>query len=106
MARLVLFVLLMGMLSSLATVPAFAQATSSVQCRAGIVIVSMKEGTVITCGKNEENQAGGGCDFDGNASCDNAVGIGSCTIVSREVYPPTPRRGSISISPGRINDAP
>jgi hypothetical protein len=63
-------------------------ATSSIKCSNGTVTVStgtssgtcVKEGKVITCGKNETNQAGGGCDASGKASCGNTTGGGSCTI--------------------------
>lgn len=65
-----------------------AQATSSVKCSDGTVTVStgdssgtcVKSGSVFTCGAGQTNQAGGGCDASGKASCGNTGGAGSCTI--------------------------
>jgi hypothetical protein len=77
-------------------------ATSSVKCSNGTVTVSTgsssgtcaKEGTVITCGKNEANQAGGGCDSAGKASCGNTTGSGSCTIALKKKLNVAPGAGA------------
>jgi hypothetical protein len=82
-------------------------ATSSIKCSNGTVTVSngtsggacAKEGTVFTCGKNETNQAGGGCDSDGKASCGNTLGSGSCTIAQGVVRPPKVRPEHITNKP-------
>jgi hypothetical protein len=114
MARSILFALSMGiMLSSLATVPAFAQATSSVKCSDGVVTVSTGSGgrctnkdNVINC-QNPASKKGlqsdwayGGCDNKGKAMCGDSEGHGSCTI-TREA-PSKPSKGGATTRPGSV----
>ena len=90
MVRLTLYALSILLLFWLkSTAPALA-ATSSIECSNGTVTVSTgnnggicaQEGAVFTCGKLQPDQAGGGCDSVGKASCGNTSGSGSCTIAS------------------------
>jgi hypothetical protein len=113
MGRLILFELsLVGMLSSIATVPAFAQASTSVKCSDGTVTVSTGGGgrctnkdKVIDC-ENPASKAGeesdwaiGGCGAQGKAVCGDSQGKGSCTITRQK-----PRKGGATTLPGRINE--
>jgi len=96
MTRLTLCALSIPLVAWLGPTPALAQATSSIKCSDGVVTVStgtsggtcVKGGTVITCGQNQPDQAGGGCDASGKASCGNTTGAGSCTIAQAAVRPP------------------
>jgi hypothetical protein len=96
MTRLTSYAVAIPLLLCLGSTTPVLAATSSVKCSNGTVTVSTgtsggtcgKEGTVFTCGKNEANQAGGGCDSEGKASCGNTSGSGSCTIAQHVVHPP------------------
>jgi hypothetical protein len=107
MARLILFVLSLGMLSLLATPPVFAQATNSVKCGDDVVTVSVKggkctrTGKVIVCSSaGEDNWVAGGCGKDGKAGCSaNVYGNGSCTIKREK-----PSKGGATTLPGSITE--
>jgi hypothetical protein len=116
--RLTLFALSIPAMFWLGSItPVLAQATSSVKCSDGTVTVStgnnsgtcVKTGTVINCGKNSENESGGGCDSNGKASCGNTAGSGSCTIAAK-VAPPKKVKGSpakpVSVGGAKPTDPP
>src|SRR5262249_9809181 len=104
-----LFVFLMGMLSSLITAPAFAQATTSVKCDDGAVVTVAtgdKKGTCVgiadsfSC-QSRKGSASGGCDSNGKPYCDPSSGGGSCSI-QREA--PKPTKGGAATRPGLLNE--
>ena len=101
-------VLALALLSTFFSTGAAHAATSSIKCSNGTVTVStggstgtcVKSGTVITCGQDQPNQAGGGCDASGNASCGNTSGAGSCTIAKKLQVGTTPPMPKGSMVPG------
>ena len=84
-----------------------AQATSSIKCSNGTVTVGTgdssgtcaKTGTVFTCGEGNPNQAGGGCDAAGKASCGNTSGSGTCTITLTGTGNPPPKVKGVTPGP-------
>ena len=90
MVRLTLYALSIPLLFWLESSAPTLAATSSIDCSNGTVTVStgnnggtcVQEGAVFTCGKLQPDQAGGGCDSSGKASCGNTSGSGLCSIAA------------------------
>jgi hypothetical protein len=87
--------ILFALAAPLAAVTPLKAATSSILCGTHTVTVStggdggacVKSGTVITCNASGTS-VGGGCDGNGQASCGNSVGAGTCNIKKTVKKPP------------------